>query len=200
MSSLRRCAGRLDANFSQGPLPLTRRVEDGQSSISPQVTFAMVAVIALARSDAMSAATSATSANVGSRRSRMRSSRVDVKVSSVVPAFAACRPNASRTPAASGEPADRFPYAGRVRRAGRPQADDPYTVRAQLGGERTGEPLQGGIRDAEATYLGDGEPVGGRGDYQDGTRSLPHHVPCRCPRRHKVGMHPCFEAEREVGR
>ena len=27
--------------------------------------------------------------------------------SSVVPAFAACRPNASRTPAASGEPADR---------------------------------------------------------------------------------------------
>jgi hypothetical protein len=86
---------------------LTRRVEDGQSSISPQVTFAMVAVIALARSDAMSAATSATSANVGSRRSRMRSSRVDVKVSSVVPAFAVVQ-------------AERFPYAGRVRRAGRP--------------------------------------------------------------------------------
>jgi len=67
----------------------------------------MVAVIALARSDAMSAAISATSANVGSRRSRMRPSRADLKVSSVVPAFAACRPNASRTPAASGEPADR---------------------------------------------------------------------------------------------
>jgi hypothetical protein len=82
-------------------------IDRSQSSISPQVTFAMVAVIALAPSDAMNATTSATSANVGSRRSRMCSSRLDVKVSSVVPAFTACRPNASCTSAASGEPADR---------------------------------------------------------------------------------------------
>jgi hypothetical protein len=40
-------------------------IDRSQSSISPQVTFAMVAVIALAPSDAMNATTSATSANVG---------------------------------------------------------------------------------------------------------------------------------------
>ena len=65
--------------------------------------------------------------------------------------------------------AERLLYAGRIRRASGPQANDPNTLRAQLGGERTGKSLQGGVRDTEATYLGNGDPVGGRGDHQDGT-------------------------------
>src|SRR5207244_2484401 len=78
-----------------------------RSKNAPHVTFAFIAVIALARSDARRVAAFATSTTSGNRRSIVRVPRSASYSSGLTPRFSACTDTTLCTLGASGDPADR---------------------------------------------------------------------------------------------